>query len=168
MGNKVFYGVIALVIIVFIGIFIFMNNSSNDPENLSDSGYYPYTDKNPDELSGATIDKLDNEDYHHNKTLDEVNEIVSAGEGEFVYFWSPTCSHCEAATPFLMDAFNSTGEEVTQLNILEYEPAWQEYQIEATPTLVYFENGEEVDRFAGNPGNSEDYESFINAMTGEE
>ncbi|AKG74442.1 thioredoxin family protein [Salinicoccus halodurans] len=168
MGNKVFYGIIAIVIIVFIGVFIFMNSSSDDPESLSESGYYPYTDKDPGELEGATIDKLDDENYQHNKTLDEVGDIVSGGEGEFVYFWSPTCMHCEAATPFLMDAFNSAGEEVTQLNILEYEQAWQEYQIEATPTLVYFENGEEVDRITGNPGNSDDYESFINAMTGEE
>lgn len=165
MGNKVFYGIIALVIVVFVAVFIFMNSSSGDPESLSDSGYYPYTDKEADELDGATIDKLDDENYQHNKTLDEVNGIVSGGEGEFVYFWSPTCVHCQAATPFLIEAFNSAGEEVTQLNILEYEQAWQEYQIEATPTLVYFEEGKEVDRFAGNPGNSEDYESFIKAMT---
>lgn len=165
MGNKVFYGIIALVIVIFVAVFLFMNFGSDDAENLSDSGYYPYTDKEPGELEGATIDKLDNEDYHHNKTLDEVSDIVNSGEGEFVYFWSPTCVHCEAATPFLIDAFNSAEEEVTQLNILEYEQAWQEYQIEATPTLVYFENGEEVDRFEGNPGNSDDYESFIKTMT---
>jgi len=168
MGNKIFYGIIALVVIIFAGVFIFMSSGSDDPESLSESGYYPYTDKEPGELEGSTIDKLDNEDYQHNKTPDEVKETVASGEGEFVYFWSPTCVHCEAATPFLMDAFNSEDQDITQLNVLEYQQAWQDYQIEATPTLIYFEDGEEVDRFTGNPGNSEDYVSFINSMTGEE
>lgn len=169
MGNKLFYGIIAVVLVAFVGIFIYMNNASNDPEQLSESGYYPYTDLETDELSGPTIDKLDDEDYHHNQTLDEVNSIVeeSDGDGEFVYFWSPTCQHCENATPYLMDAFENTDQEVTQLNVDEYDQAWQQYQIEATPTLVYFENGEEADRFAGDPGNSEDYEEFINTMTEE-
>ena len=67
-----------------------------------------------------------------------------------------------------MEAFGETGEEVTQLNILEYEQAWNDYAIEATPTLVYFEDGEEVDRMTGNPGNADDYAEFITAMTGEE
>lgn len=168
MGNKLFYGIIALIIVAFVGIFIYMNSASNDPENLSDSGYYPYTDKDPEELEGATIDKLDDENYHYNKTFDETQEIIDGGEGEFVYFWSPTCVHCIAATPFLTDAFDETGEEVTQLNILEYDQAWNEYAIEATPTLAYFEDGEEVDRLTGNPGNADDYVEFINTMTGDE
>ena len=167
MGNKLFYSIIGIVIVAFVGIFLYMNNSSSEPEQLSDSGYYPYTDLETDELSGPTIDKLDDENYHYNQTLDEVNATVDNGEGEFVYFWSPTCQHCENATPYLIDAFENTGEEVTQLNVDEYEQAWQEYQIEATPTLVYFENGEEVDRLTGDPGNAEGYEEFINAMAGE-
>src|SRR5699024_1475930 len=113
-------------------------------------------------------DKLDNEDYHHNKTPDEVKETVGSGEGEFVYSWSPTCVHCEAATPFLTDAFNSEDQDITQLNVLEYHQAWQDYQIEATPTLIYLEDGEEVDRFTGIPVNAEDDVSFINVMAGEE
>src|SRR5699024_996399 len=133
MGNKVFYGIIALVVVIFAGVFIFMSSGSDDPESLSESGYYPYTDKEPGELEGSTIDKLDNEDYHHNKTPDEVKETVGACEGELVYSSRPTCVHCEAATPFLMDALNSEEHHITQLNVPEYQQAWQDYQIEATP-----------------------------------
>lgn len=164
MGNKIFYGIIAIVIVGFAAAFIFMNNASGNPED----GYYPYTDLESEQLEGATIDKLDDENYHYNKTFDETKEIIDAGEGEFVYFWSPTCVHCNAATPYLMDAFEQTGEEVTQLNVLEYQQPWSEYSIESTPTLIYFENGEEVDRFVGNPGNSDEYADFINTMTGAE
>ncbi|GAB3062330.1 thioredoxin family protein [Salinicoccus sesuvii] len=164
MGNKIFYAIIAIVIVGFAAAFIFMNSTSENPED----GYYPYTDLQSEQLSGATIDKLDDENYHYNKTFDETKEIIDAGDGEFVYFWSPTCVHCNAATPFLMDAFDQTGEEVTQLNVLEYQQPWPEYGIESTPTLIYFEDGEEVDRFVGNPGNADDYVAFINAMTGDE
>ena len=50
MGNKLFYGIVALIIVAFVGIFIYMNNASNNPDNLSDSGYYPYTDREPENL----------------------------------------------------------------------------------------------------------------------
>src|SRR5699024_1872330 len=112
MGNKLFYSIIGIVVVAFVGVFLYMNNSSSEPEQLSDSGYYPYTDLETDELSGPTIDKLDDENYHYNQTLDEVNATVDNGEGKFVYYSSPTCQHCENATPYLIDAFENTGEEV--------------------------------------------------------
>ncbi|QQD85116.1 MULTISPECIES: thioredoxin family protein [Jeotgalicoccus] len=167
MGNKVFYGIIALIVVVFIAIFIVVSNQSSDPESLSESGYYPYTDKEPDELSGPTIDTLDNEDYQSNKTPAEVEEIVNSGEGEFVYFWSPTCVHCQEATPMLTDALDNIDNEVTQLNVLEYDQAWETYGINATPTLIYFEDGEEVERLEGNPGSTEGFEEFMTAAAGE-
>lgn len=167
MGNKVFYGIIALIVVVFIAVFVVVSNQSSDPESLSESGYYPYTDKEPDELSGPTIDVLDNEDYQANKTPAEVEEIVNSGEGEFVYFWSPTCVHCQEATPMLTDALDSMDEEITQLNVLEYDEAWQTYNINATPTLIYFEDGQEVERLEGNPGSADGFEEFMTAAAGE-
>lgn len=167
MGNKVFYGIIALIVVIFIAVFVVVSNQSSDPESLSESGHYPYTDKEPDELSGPTIDTLDNEDYQANKTPAEVEEIVNSGEGEFVYFWSPTCVHCQEATPMLTDALDNIDNEVTQLNVLEYDQAWETYGINATPTLIYFEDGEEVERLEGNPGSTEGFEEFMTAAAGE-
>ena len=167
MGNKIFYGIIGLIVVVFVGVFLFMNNQTSNPESLSDSGYYPYTDNEPDELTGPTIDLLDDENYQANKTPAEVEEIVNSGEGEFVYFWSPTCSHCQEATPLLTEALDSNDGEVTQLNVLEYEDAWETWNINATPTLIYFENGEEVERLEGNPGSPEGFEEFMTAAAGE-
>ena len=167
MGNKIFYGIIAVIVIAFVAIFLVLNNSSSDPDQLSDSGYYPYTDKEPEELSGPTIDALDNEDYQYNQTPDEVASAIEENDSQYVYYWSPTCSHCQEATPLLVDAFDESGEDLIQLNILEYEAPWAEYEIEATPTLIYFEDGEEVERMTGNPGDVASYESFIAATSGE-
>ncbi|MFD2828884.1 thioredoxin family protein [Corticicoccus populi] len=166
MGNKIFYLIIAVVVVIFAGTFFYMNSQSNSPESLSDSGYYPYTDIDPEVISGPTVDTLDDENYHYNHTPDEIADITQE-ESAFVYYWSPTCPHCQAATPLLIEAFDNEGAELNQLNVLEYEASWQTYQIESTPTLIYFENGEEVDRITGNPGNVETYESFISEHSGE-
>lgn len=167
MGNKIFYGVIAVVIVIFVGVFFIMNQQTNSPEGLSDSGYYPYTDKEPDDLSGPTVDSLDDENYHFNHTPEEISETIQNDDEAFVYYWSPTCPHCQQATPLLIEAFDDEDAELNQLNVLEYEEPWQEYSIEATPTLIYFENGEEVDRITGNPGDVDSYESFIAEHSGE-
>lgn len=164
MGNKIFYGIIGLIVIAFIIIAVVIGGNEKSAE---DYAYYPYTDKEPEELSGPTIDKLEDEDYQSNKTPAEVEEIVNSGEGEFVYFWSPTCQHCQAATPMLIDALDSIDGEVTQLNVLEYDQAWETYNISATPTLVYYENGEEVERLEGNPGSVDGFEEFMTAAAGE-
>ena len=167
MGNKIYYSIIAVIVIAFVAIFLVLNNSSSDPDQLSDSGYYPYTDKEPEELSGPTIDALDNEDYQYNQTPDEVASAIEENDSQYVYYWSPTCSHCQEATPLLVEAFAQSDEDLIQLNILEYEEPWGEYEIEATPTLIYFEDGEEVERMTGNPGDVASYESFIAATSGE-
>ena len=163
MGNKIFYGIIGLIVVVFVGVFLFMNNEEKDITE----GYYPYTDKEPEELTGATIDRLDDENYQANKTPAEVEEIVNSGEGEFVYFWSPTCPHCLEATPLLTDALDNIDGEVTQLNLDEYREQWTTWGINSTPTLIYFENGEEVERLEGNPGSPEGFEEFMTAAAGE-
>ena len=167
MGNKIFYGIIAAIVVAFIAIFVVMNNNSSDPDQLSDSGYYPYTDREPEELTGPTIESLDDENYHYNQTPDEVAAAIEDNEGQYVYFWSPTCAHCQEATPLLMEAFEQSDEDLIQLNVLEYEEPWMTYQLEATPTIIYFEDGEEVERMTGNPGDAATYESFIAATSGE-
>lgn len=167
MGNKIFYGIIAVVIIIFAGTFYVMNSQSNDTESLSDSGYYPYTDIEPENLEGPTVDALDDENYHFNYTPEEISETIEGEDEAFVYYWSPVCAHCQEATPLLVEAFDNQDTELNQLNVYEYEEPWQDYQLEATPTLIYFENGEEVDRITGNPGDVETYETFISEHSGE-
>ena len=39
--------------------------------------------------------------------------------------------------------------QVDQLNVLEYGDAWITYNVEATPTLIYFDKGQEVNRLVG-------------------
>lgn len=41
------------------------------------------------------------------------------------------------------------GIDLKQFNLLEFEEGWDEYHIEATPTIVHFKNGQEVARIEG-------------------
>lgn len=165
MGNKLFYVVIGIIVAGFIVAFLFIRDYQSDPENLSDSGYYPYTDIAASDLQGPTVDLLDNENYQLNRTLEETVDIVQEEtDGVFVYFWSPICSFCLSATPNLVDAKDQADANLIQLNILEYSAAAQVFMIASTPTLVYYENSQEVERLEGDPGDAATYAAFMEAM----
>lgn len=165
MGNKLFYVVIGIVVVGFIVAFLFIRDYQSDPENLSDTGYYPYTDIAASDLQGPTVDLLDNENYQLNRTLEETVEVVQQEtDGVFVYFWSPVCSFCLNATPNLIEAFDQIDANLVQLNLLEYAAGAQVFMIPSTPTLVYYENAQEVERLEGDPEDSETFLAFMQAM----
>ena len=52
-------------------------------------------------------------------------------------------------TPRLTPLEQENGVDIVKYNILEYDQGWEDYRIEATPTLVYYEGGKEVNRMEG-------------------
>lgn len=52
------------------------------------------------------------------------------------------------------------GVQVDQLNLLEYNEDFNTYNIEGTPTLVFFDNGKEIDRMVGDVGKEATEEFF--------
>ena len=134
--------IIGAAVVLIFGLIIFLTNQSNKDKMANN----PYGDK---DLEQPTIDQLDDENYQNIALPDEVNEQIQSGEPTTVYFFSPTCSHCQATTPVLMPVAEDMDVDVLQYNLLEYDQGWQDYFIEATPTLVHFEDGEEVARWVG-------------------
>lgn len=130
------------VVLAIFALIIVLTQMSNN-EKLADNPY----DK--DNLDQATIDLLDDENYQNIVLPDELQEQIASGEPTTVYFFSPTCPHCQATTPVLMPVAEDMEVDVLQYNLLEYEQGWNDYFIEATPTLVHYENGEEVSRWVG-------------------
>ena len=131
----------AVIVLLFAGIIILTNMKNS--EKLEDN---PYGTKN---LKQSTIDLLDDENYQNIILPDELAKKIESGEGVVGYFFSPECSHCKNYTPKLMPIADEMDIQVDQLNILEYTNEWETYNITATPTLIYFENGEEVARLEG-------------------
>ncbi|MBU6081710.1 thioredoxin family protein [Allobacillus halotolerans] len=141
-----------LVIVLFIGIVLLTNMATSEKVEGNPYG--------KDSLHPETVKLLDNEHYQNVITPDELEEDLSSGETMTVYFFSPTCEHCREATPRLSPLAKEKGVDLKKFNLLEFEDGWSEYNIEATPTLIYYENGEEVHRIMG-AAPTDKYEEFL-------
>lgn len=130
------------VAVVFI-LLIVLTNMSND-KKLADNPY------GTDDLKQETIDQLDDENYQNIILPDDLKEQVESGEPVTAYFFSPICVHCKAMTPVLMPVVEEMDVDLVQYNIYEFEQGWEDYMIEATPTMIHFEDGKEVSRMVGN------------------
>ncbi len=134
--------IIGGVVLAIFALIIVLTQMSNN-EKLANNPY------DTEDLDPATIDQLDDENYQNIALPDEVAEQIESGEPTTVYFFSPTCVHCQNTTPILMPVAEDMDVDVLQYNLLEYDQGWNDYFIEATPTLIHFEDGEEVSRWVG-------------------
>jgi len=131
----------AAVVLLFAAIFVLTNMSNSD--KLKENPY------GTDNLQQSTIDLLDDENYQNIILPEDLEEKIESGEGVFAYLFSPVCSYCMQFTPTLMAVAEQEGIQIDQLNVLEFGNAGTTYNLEGTPTLIYFENGEEVTRLYG-------------------
>ena len=131
----------AAVVLLFAAIIVLTNMSNSD--KMKDNPY------DTDNLQQSTIDLLDDENYQNIILPADLQAKIESGEGVFAYMFSPECGHCMNFTPKLMNVAEQEDIQIDQLNVLEYENAWTTYQLQGTPTLIYFENGEEVTRLYG-------------------
>lgn len=139
MKKLLIFGGVIVVLFVAIIALTNMSNSSKLENN-------PY---GTNDLNQATIDLLSDENYQSIILPDALEAQIKSGEPTVAYLFSPLCSHCKNFTPKLMPLAEEYGVTVNQLNVLEYEDAWDTYGITATPTLIYFENGGPVAQLVG-------------------
>lgn len=145
-------GIIAGVIVVLFALIILLNNLSNK-QKLADNPY------GTDDLRQSTIDLLGNKNYQNIILPDKLEEKIAEGGPVYAYLFSPECPHCMNFTPTLMKKAKELDVHIDQLNILEYNKGWDDYNIEATPTLIYFNEGKEVNRIVG------DYSEHLDDLT---
>lgn len=146
--------IIGVIVLLFGGLF-FVNAQKN--KQMLDGADNPY-DK--DNLKQETIDLLDDPLYQNIIVPDELDEKLAAGEDVTVYYFSPTCVHCQKTTPVVAPLADDMGVDLVKLNLLEYDKM-KDYDIEGTPTIIHYEDGEEVSRIVGEHP-KEDFEMFFN------
>ncbi|MFC4559168.1 thioredoxin family protein [Virgibacillus kekensis] len=147
--------ILASVLVLFIALYFVIDYKNQQAIGDNENPY------GKDDLHQATIDQLDDPLYGNQLTPDELEKKLENEEDMVVYFYSPTCPHCQQTTPYLVPLAEEMGVDLKKLNLLEFESAWMEYGIEGTPTVVYFEDGKEVDRVNGSK--SEDiFRAFFN------
>lgn len=153
MKNKMFI-ILGSIIVLFIALYFVVDYKNKQAIDISGNPY------GKDELKQETIDQLDDPMYQNQITPDVLEEKLANGEDMTVYFYSPTCIHCQRATPILVPLAEELNVDIKKLNLLEFEDEWATYDIEGTPTLVHYVDGEEVERISGEQS-EEVFRSFL-------
>ncbi|WP_409304458.1 thioredoxin family protein [Peribacillus sp. SCS-155] len=135
--------IIFLCVIAVLFIAIALITSYQQEEKVQGN---PYGKKNLDQ---STIDQLDDPNYQNLILPAELANKLRDKKDATVYFYSPTCPHCQKATPIVAPLAEKMGIDLEQYNLLEFEQGWDDYKIESTPTIVFYKNGKEVDRLVG-------------------
>ena len=139
--QKKMIAIIAAIVVLF-GALFFVISYKNDKAMENN----PY---GTDNLRQSTIDQLNDPNYGNQILPEELVEKVNGGEGLTVYYYSPECSYCKATTPYLVPLAEDMDVDMKKLNLLEFAPKVQQFAIQSTPTLVHYEDGEEVARLEG-------------------
>lgn len=110
------------------------------------------TEKNPygkSTLHPETIAQMDDPNYQNLILPDKLESLLDKKEDVTVYFYSPTCSHCQRTTPVVSPLAKDMNINLTQFNLLEFDNGWDQYGITETPTIVQYKAGKEVNRITG-------------------
>lgn len=151
MRNKMLL-ILAVVIVLFAGL-IFVNNMKNK-QVLSENNPY-----GKETLQQETIDQLNDPLYDNIIIPDDLDKMLEDGEDVTVYYYSPTCVYCQRTTPVLVPITEELGVDMKKMNLLEFD-LMNYYEVEGTPTLIHYKNGEEVARLAGQQ-EDEEYREFF-------
>ncbi len=85
---------------------------------------------------------------------DELSEILSRTEKVLVLFYASWCPFCRNIVP-AFDKKIATFNIGSAIHVLldDYDnPLWDDYEIEAVPTVIFFEKSEVIRRLDGKPG----------------
>lgn len=83
-------------------------------------------------------------------TNDNFDSLLSENEVVVVDFWAPWCGPCRVMGPVIDELANETqGAAIGKANVDESTELAQKYGIRAIPTVIYFKNGEVVQRSSG-------------------
>ena len=84
-------------------------------------------------------------------TDENVNEIIESGKPVVIDFWATWCGPCRALAPVIEELANEyEGKAVVgKCNVDDCEDLPMNFGIRSIPTLLFFKNGELVDRLVG-------------------
>src|SRR5699024_285790 len=114
MRNKMII-IIAVVILLFVGLF-FMNNMKN--KRALDGVDNPY---GKDDLKQETIDQLDDPLYQNIIVPEDLDEKLANGEDITVYYYSPTCIHCQNTTPVVVPIAEELSVDMKKMKLREID-----------------------------------------------
>lgn len=154
MKKIIIFGSIVVALFILLAVVTNMNNKEKAQGNIYGK----------DTLHPETIQQLDDPIYQNQILPEELEEIIKTSGSAFVYFYSPTCSHCKTTSPIVVPMADEMGINLQLLNLLEFNDGWDTYGISGTPTIVHYKDGAEVSRIEGgiDPEHPEQFEQWFN------
>lgn len=78
-------------------------------------------------------------------------EVLKAEKPVMVDFWGPTCAQCKALMPIVEKIAEDFADKlkVVKMNIVGNRIIFVQQQIMGLPTFIFYKNGQEVKRLAG-------------------
>lgn len=153
MGKKMLI-IIGVIVILFAALVFLVNYQNNQALDGVDNPY------GTNDLKQETIDQLDDPLYQNQILPEDLSENLDNSESETVYFYSPVCVYCQNTTPYLVPLAEDMGVDLKKVNLYEFNQAEVMFSVESTPTLVHYEDGEEVARLVGQKP-EEEYQAFF-------
>ena len=88
---------------------------------------------------------------HHIENEQIINEVLKNEGLVVVDFFATWCGPCQMLAPVLteLDKKYKDGVEFYKVNVDEHQDAAIRYGVMSVPTLIFFKNGEEIDRQVG-------------------
>lgn len=145
--------IVGVLLILFAGLYVV--NSYKNKQALEESDN-PY---GKDDLKQETIDQLNDPLYQNIIVPEDLDAKLDNGETITVYYFSPTCVYCQKTTPVVVPLTEELGVDMKKMNLLEFDKM-DYYHVEGTPTIIHYEDGEEVARIAGEHP-EEDFRAFF-------
>lgn len=152
MRNKML-AIIGVIVILFV-VLIVANQYKN--KQAVEQNENPY---GKEKLHQETIDLIGDPLYGNIIVPDDLDQKLDDKEDVTVYYFSPTCVYCQKTTPVVVPVAEEMDVDMKKMNLLEFDKM-DYYDIEGTPTLIHYEDGEEVGRLVGQHS-EEDFREFF-------
>ncbi len=90
-------------------------------------------------------------------TDENAKELIASGKPVVIDFWAEWCGPCRAIAPYVDELAEAYDGQVVigKYNVDEDTDLSVDYGIRSIPTLLFFKNGELVDRHVGSAKKSE-------------
>ncbi|XP_055390111.1 thioredoxin domain-containing protein 5 [Condylostylus longicornis] len=114
-----------------------------------------------EETSPIALVELDEEIFQ-----DHINK-----EYRFIEFYAPWCGHCQKLAPTWEELAESMKHlsklRISRIDCTMFRPICQEHGVKSYPTLLWFKDGEKVEKYSGSRS-LEDFKAYITKMMGED